>query len=251
MCKTMLVVVLYDKTYKDSLTLNCLMNKEYTETDLLIINVGPKSLEFDKEFIHTLGFFVNNITINEFLDDRPLSSVCNSVINEHRDYERFVFFDDESILKKNHLKKLDLHYTDDVDLQIPNIRSRADGKVHYPIINEAVRRINDGVKITPGNMLLTIGSGLVIYRSLVDKFTAVGMEVFDGRFTLGGVDYSFFIRLEFLKMEKLDVTIQIVSTVEHSLYRTDFPSRKWRVMERLRESILSMKTYFTHNQFIM
>lgn len=246
MCKTMLVVVLYDKIYKDSLTLKCLMSNGYADVDLCIINTGPISLEFDKEFIHTLGFFVKNITISESLDDRPLSSVFNSVINEYCDFERFIFFDDESTLCKRYIKKLDLYYSEDVDLQIPNIRGRMDKKVHYPIISETARKFNEGVKINQGHILRTIGSGLVVYRSLIDKFAKIGAEIFDGEFTLTDVNHNFFVRLESLRLEKVKVVIQIVNTLEHSLHRTDLPSKKRGVIARLRENISSMKTYFNH-----
>ncbi|MBP2156288.1 hypothetical protein [Erwinia rhapontici] len=243
MRKTILTVILYDKTFKESLTLNCLMNKTYVDIDLLIINNGPKPLEFDKRFIHTLGFFVNSIKNKEFLDNRPLSWIYNGVINEYHDYDRFIFLDDDSILTKEYIKKLDQYDPSGIDLQIPNIRERTNGMIYYPLINKKVKKFRDGDNIPPQSSVLSIGSGLVIHRSLVDKFSEMNMEVFDSRFALYGVDYSFFNRIELLKKHNFDVTIQVVGTLDHSLSRVDEPYNQWRTTERLYDSVLSVKYY--------
>ena len=105
MHQTLLVVVLRGKTYRDALTLNCLMDKAYKESDLVIINIGPVSLRFDKDFIHTLGFYFKSIDIRECLDGRPISNFYNDILKAYHDIERFIFLDDDSILNKRYLKK--------------------------------------------------------------------------------------------------------------------------------------------------
>lgn len=247
--RTILVVVLYNKTYKDSLTLNCLMSKDYIDIDVLIINNGPTSLEFDKNFIHTLGFYVRNIEIKQFLDNRPLSWLYNGVINEYRDYDRFMLFDDDSALAKDLITKIDSYWSDDIDLQIPNIKETSDGKIYYPRIDKEPKSFSDGEVIESRYNVLSISSGLVIYRSLIDKFSEMGLEVFDSRFALYGVDYSFFNRLELLKRKNVAITIQIVGTLEHSLSRIEDSKNTWRSTERLYDSVLSVK-YYSNNKFV-
>lgn len=241
--RTILTVVLYGKTYKDSQTLNSLMSKNFSDTNLLIINNGPRALEFDKSFIHSLGFYVKSVDIKEFVDNRPLSWLYNGVINEYRDYDRFVFFDDDSVIANDFIKKLDSYHTDSVDLQIPNVQERSNGRVYYPLVDKMVRKYNDGEIIESQNSVLSIGSGLVIYNSLVEKFAASNMEVFDNRFALYGVDYSFFNRIELLKKRGVSVSIQIVGVLDHSLSRVEESDNKWRSTERLYDSVLSVKYY--------
>ncbi|WP_194150476.1 hypothetical protein [Ewingella americana] len=243
MCKTILVVILYNKTLKESLTLNCLMSDAYANIDLLIINNGPKPLEVDEDFIHTLGFFVNGIETKEFIDNKPLSWIYNSLFNEYHDYERFILFDDDSVLNKNYIKKLDQYHSSDIDLQIPNIREKTNGKFYYPALDQIVQNFSDGEKINPKYSVISIGSGLVIYRSLVDKFAEMNMELFDSRFALYGVDFSFFNRIGLLKNKNINVTIQVVGTLNHSLSRVDESYCKWRTTERLYDNVLSIKYY--------
>jgi hypothetical protein len=241
MCKTLLVVVLYDKTYKDSLTLNCLMNKDYDETDLLIINVGPKSLEFDKEFIHTLGFFVSDIYIKEALDGSPLGGVYNSIVKERNDYERFIILDDDCKLSKGYLKKLDMYHTNDIDLQIPHISDRNHGEIHYPVINESVEMSNDGLIVNQYDRVKSIGVGLVIYRSLITKFRSLEMDVFSSNFKLHDVDSDFFERLNLLKNKKISASIQIAGTMGCLSSQKNDTYNKLSSVKRLYNRVLGVR----------
>lgn len=242
MRKTIFVVTLCGKSYKDSRILNCMMNKVYADTDLLIINRGPVSLQFDKDFIHTLGFFFNSIDIKESIKDLPLGEVFNHVIKKNGDCERFIFFDDDSILKKEYIKKLDQFYDDGVDLQIPNICGRLDSKIHCPIVNEAVCKIPDGTKINLGDRVKSIGLGLVIYRSLINKFSSINIDVFNSDFTLDGCDNNFFSRIDFIKAQEIEVEIQVVNTLNYSSCTSYGLLKKWRIFYRLRGGLLSERT---------
>lgn len=241
MRKTIFVVILSGKNYKDSRVLNCMMNRTYADTDLLIINRGPTPLQFDKDFIHTLGFFVSSIDIKESIGELPLGEVCNDVIRSNERYERFIFIDDDSVLNKEYIKRLDRYHENGVDLQIPSIRGRLDGKVYFPIINDAVCKTSDGLKINTAVNVKSLGLGLVIYRSLVEKFSAISTGVFDNHFTLNGCDTGFFSRLELLKMEKIDVAIQVVNTLNYSLAQSHDLTSKWRLLDKIRDGFLSVK----------
>jgi hypothetical protein len=241
MRKTIFVVILSGKNYKDSRVLNGMMNKSYADTDLLIINRGPNPLQFDKDFIHSLGFCVNNIDIKESIGDRPLGEVCNNVISNNARYERFIFCDDDSILNKEYIKRLDRYHQHGVDLQIPSIRGRLDGRVYYPIINESVCKAADGFNINTESSVKSLGLGLVIYRSLIEKFSAHNMGVFDNQFAINGCDTGFFSRLDMLKTEKINVAIQVVNSLNYTLVQSQGLASKWRTLDKLRESFLSVK----------
>lgn len=248
--RTIMTVVLQNKTYQASQTLNCLIGTYNLNTDLLIINNGPKAITFDKNFIHTLGFYVKSINIKAFLDERPLSWIYNGVINEFNAYDRFIFFDDDVLLDSNHLAKLDAYYAEDVDVQIPNIKDIISKKIHYPRINKETQKIPNGTKINAQYSLISINSGLVIYRGLIDKFSDHNMEVFDNRFAIYGVDYNFFNRLAILKRANYDICIQIVNTIESlakTIANSDSVSQE---EERLYDRVLSGK-YYSRNKFIL
>ncbi|QGY32300.1 hypothetical protein [Pantoea cypripedii] len=220
MYKTLLIVVLYGKTYKNSQTLNCLMIDGYSQADLLIVNRGPKALEFDKDFIHTLGFFVNSIDIREYSGESSLGDVYNRIIKEKVEFDRFIFIDDDSTLSKGYIKKLNKYQDGDVDLQMPNIVAEKDGRVHYPVIDQTVRKFNDGVKVNQQNSFKSIGIGLVVYRSLVDKLSSINVDVFDRDFTHYGVNNGLTERVRLLKMRAISTTIQIVGVLKHSMENT-------------------------------
>lgn len=246
MYQTLLVVVLSGKTYKDSATLNCLMNKAYVNSDLLIINTGPDALRFDKDFIHTLGFFVKSIDIKECLDARPLGNIYNEVLDVYCETERFVFLDDDSCLNKSYLNNLDRFYTAHIDLQIPNVRSKVDGEIYFPIIDESVTKVADGLVIGAEQDIRSPGFGLVVYRSAINKFSAIHKLIFDNNFSFYDIDNGFFEAIKLLSAENLHINIQVVNTLEHTLNCSSGSDSKWRVIERLKEGILPIKTHFTN-----
>jgi len=249
MCRTILAVILYDKDFADSHTLSSLMNKNHVDLDLVIINNGPKHLESDIDFIKSLGSFVNDIDYKEFVDNRPLSWIYNGLFREYNEYDRYILLDDDSIVSEDYINKCEQYYTDDVDIQLPNIRDRVSGGFYYPKINKKVQKISDGEIINYQSYVISIGSGLVIYRSLIEKFFELNMELFDTRFALYGVDYSLFHRIESLKKLKVKVTIQVVGTFEHSLSRVGQVDSEWRIIERLYDSVLSVK-YYSRNKYV-
>lgn len=246
MYQTLLVVVLSGKTYKDSATLNCLMHKSYANAELVIINTGPDALRFDKDFIHTLGFYVKSIDIKEYLDARPLSNIYNEILNEYAEVERFVLLDDDSCLCQDYLDNLDKFYTDEIDLQIPHVRSKIDGKIHYPIIDESVAKVADGLVINPTKNIRSLRFGLVVYRSAINKFWGIQRQIFDEHFSFYDDDNVFFEQIELLRDENLNMNIQVVNTLEHKLNCSNGRYSKWRVIARLKEGILPIKSYFTN-----
>lgn len=246
MHQTLLVVVLSGKTYKDSATLNCLINKAYVNSKLVIINTGPDTLRFDKDFIHTLGFYVKSIDIKEYLDSPQLGSIYNEIVNEYCDIERFIFLDDDSCLNKNYLNNLDRFYTTHIDLQIPNIRSKTDGKVYFPVIDESVTKVANGLVIGATQDIRSPGFGLVVYRSAINKFSAIHKLIFDNNYSFYDVDNGFFGKIKFLSADNFRIKIQVVNTLEHTINCSSGRYGKWRLIELLKEGVLPIKSNFTN-----
>ncbi|MDF7649026.1 hypothetical protein F3J38_00480 [Pantoea sp. Acro-805] len=248
--RTIMTVVLSHCFAHESPTLNSLMKSECLLDELLIINNGVGTKDIDKDFIHNLGIKIKKISVRHFLDVRPLSWIYNGVLNEYTQSDRFIFFSDEFVLESNYIHNLNTCYSDVIDLQIPNIRDGVSKQVIYPRLNKFVQKIPDGMKIDSQYTLLSINSGLVIYRSLIDKFAECNMEVFDNRFALYGVDYNFFNRLEMLKKEDYKICVQVINTIESSVPEIEEQDGRSQEVERLYDRVLSGK-YYSKNKFFI
>jgi hypothetical protein len=245
-----MTVVLSHCFAHESPTLKSLMKSECLLDELLIINNGVGTKDIDKDFIHNLGIKIKKISVRHFLDVRPLSWIYNGVLNEYTQSDRFIFFSDEFVLESNYIHNLNTCYSDVIDLQIPNIRDGVSKQVIYPRLNKFVQKIPDGMKIDSQYTLLSINSGLVIYRSLIDKFAECNMEVFDNRFALYGVDYNFFNRLEMLKKEDYKICVQVINTIESSVPEIEEQDGRSQEVERLYDRVLSGK-YYSKNKFFI
>ena len=172
------------------------------------------------------------------------------MLSEYVQGDRFIFFSDDAVLEGTYIDNLTACYSDGVDLQIPNIRDGVSKQVIYPRLNKVVQKIPDGMKIDSQYTLLSMNSGLVIYRSLIDKFAECNMEVFDNRFALYGVDYNFFNRLEMLKKENHKVCVQVINTIESSVPEREKQEGRSQEVERLYDLVLSGK-YYSKNKFVI
>ena len=243
MLRTLLVVVLNGKTYQNSATLNSLMNRDFSDTHLVIINTGPDALRFDKDFIHTLGFCFKDIEIKEFLDNRLLSKVYSDIFIEFNEFDRFILLDDGSIVNKAYLKNINRFYQKNIDLQMPNLKRLMDGKICFPIINGKVRKYVDGFLLKNEENIVSLASGLVVYRSFLDKYVFVNNKCFDEFFSFNDINSFYFKVLHTSKSGLSGVNIQIVNTLEHQLNGSANKSNKLRAMEFFKELILSVKSY--------
>lgn len=248
--RTIMTVILNNCSAQGSQTLNSLLKSDGGFDELLIINNGVGSSDSDKCFIQSLGLQIKKVSVREFLDVRPLSWIYNGVLNEYSQVDRFIFFNDDSVLESNYIDNLTSYYSDGIDLQIPNIRDGVSKQVIYPRLNKVVHKIPDGMKIDSQYTLLSMNSGLVIYRSLIDKFAECNMEVFDNRFALYGVDYNFFNRLEMLKKVNHKVSVQVINTIESSVPETVTQDDRSQEVERLYDRVLSGK-YYSKNKLVI
>lgn len=250
MVKTIVAVVIFGKQPTDSLTLKKLYSIKNINYKLLIINNGPAMVTIDDSLLQS---FLNNkgieLSIENYIENRPLSIIYNEVIGNNKVFERFVLFDDDSDLDDDFFSDLDATVQSNTDLQLPVILDK--GVIYYPVINgkpvqeQCMHSMN---KLEYSDGLFSIGSGLVIYNSLVEKFNSINMKLFDDRFALYGVDYSLFRRLSMLRNLHIDVNIIISSKINHSLSRIDDKFSPWRHKERLYDIVLTEK-YYSKNIF--
>jgi hypothetical protein len=226
------------------------MNLEGYLDELIIFHNGVESSEIDKNFIYNLELKIKKVSVRHFFDVRPLSWIYNGVLNEYYHGDRFIFFSDDCVLEGNYFANLNTYYSDVVDLQIPNIRDGKSKQIIYPLLNKVVNKIPDGIKIDSQYALLSMNLGLVIYRSLIEKFADCNMEVFDNRFALYGVDYNFFNRIEILKKENYEVCVQVINTIEFSVPEIAKQDGRSLEVERLYDLVLSGK-YYSKNKFVL
>lgn len=248
--KTIVAVIIFGKQPSDSLTLNKLYSVKQVDFKLLIVNNGPAMVTIEDSLLQD---FLNKgveLSIENCLENKPLSIIYNEVINNNKLFERFVFFDDDSDLDDGFFSDLDMTVQSNTDLQLPVILDK--GVIYYPVINgrpiQEQYMYSKNNKLEYSNDLFSIGSGLVIYNSLVEKFNSINLKLFDERYALYGVDYSLFRRLSILKGSDIHVNIMICSKINHSLSRIDAEFSPWRHRERLYDVVLTKK-YYSKNIF--
>ncbi|HIB9002821.1 hypothetical protein [Raoultella ornithinolytica] len=241
--KTVIAVILYNKQINDSETLKQLSIIKCDDCSLIIFNNGPKKIKRENTLYYELMNAYSNIEIKEYIQNKPLSQIYNEVL-KCWEGDRFIFFDDDSHLDELFFKKIDAFYSKEIDLQIPVIYEITNKQLYYPIVDGVTYKASqssDGTVI-PSNNVLSIGSGLVIYKCLVNKFYELNLDLFDERFALYGVDFSFFRRINLVR-KKAGVNIQVVSFIKHSLSRTNTIYNVTRHRERLYDNSLTIKHY--------
>ncbi|CAI0760708.1 Uncharacterised protein [Serratia entomophila] len=241
-----ILIVLYNKKLNESKTLKSLLSYKISNAELFIANNGPKNLEVgDDDFYNQLVEHFEKVQIANFIENRPLSVIYNDFIKSNAFSERFVLLDDDSDLPEKFINSINSK-DDDFDLELPRIKSVVDGVTYYPL--EHGRVITEDKDNLDVQSTISIGSGLIIRRSLVEKFSDAGRELFDERFALYGVDYSLFRIMRKIKVKnKIDFNIRTHSYINHSLSRTEGKTSEHTVNERLYDAILSARHYPSSN----
>lgn len=240
--KTCICIVLYNKFIEDSVTFRKLKGIGIIDNDdfqVVVVNNGPKSVSQDanlKEY---------NVVLEEYLNNKPLSHVYNDLFKKHPQFERYLILDDDTSIQMDFFSDIEKYYYDGVDLQIPVIMDGKGCQRFYPLINKNVvsEKLTLPITLDNSDSLLSVGSGMIIYRSLIKKFESMQMELFDRRYALYGVDFSLFRRIKLLGKNNVQVTIQIPTTLRHSLSRVDSDFSAWRHLERVYDYALSARFY--------
>jgi hypothetical protein len=234
-----ILVVLYNKTIRESETINSILKYEELfpkATKFVIWNNGPKYIK-EKEF-HSKNKL--DVDFKETISNIPLSKIYNDFIKSH-DAGKYIILDHDSKLSKEYIEDILLSKT--IELILPIIRQGT--IIQSPIFNNnkipSLNNINDINDIKEA-----IGSGLCISKNLSDMITVQNGNVFDERFYLYGVDTSFFRRLHKLKISDFKITIKLASGFTHSLSRLESESEDvihFRMLERSYDQALQLRYY--------
>ncbi|WJM82149.1 hypothetical protein [Pectobacterium brasiliense] len=239
--RTVVLVLLYNKKYCESDTLLSFLDYAPNDLSIYIFNNGPSNIEQDSVFI-ALNDKFNNVVVDEDLRNKPLSIVYNDFVRKYNEFDRFLIFDDDTKIPPSLFYDIDNidHYSTDVI--VPRVVSSDDEAVYYPLCNSKIVRENTNFKYQ--DYIISIGSGLIFYKRLVDKFNKNNLSLFDDRFALYGVDVSFFRRINYINYIDSDpINIKCVSYIKHSLSRVNACFTEWRDKERLYDAILSNMFY--------
>lgn len=233
------LVILYDKQPQDSLTLFSLLKQQQSITHLYIWNNGP-TVVIEDFMVEKLKQKINEVILINEPNNYPLSKIYNWFFDRcNSDY--FILLDDDSILDASYLELINHINENDfnADLVLPRINQN--NEVHAPKENNKVV-LSDAC--LNHKHCMSIGSGIIINKHLINIFQLHFKNVFDERFALYGVDTTFFYRLS-----KLDenVNVKCWGDISHSLSRLD-PKEKenfFRFKERTFDLILTARNYPT------
>ncbi|HHO0201192.1 TPA: hypothetical protein ACRR39_002980 [Klebsiella quasipneumoniae] len=235
--KKITLVVIYNKQIEDSTTIKSLLLSDYSG-DLYIFNNGPDAINVSSSCLDLLQGKCSVINIAEDVNNRPLSTIYNDFLNTG-DYDFYYLFDDDTMIPPNFFATgQHIEY----DLSLPIIVSARTGDTVYPIINNKVFA-EDDFPFNESDEVISIGSGLMINKSLILKFENIGIKPFDERFALYGVDYSLFRRLPFLKRAGYAVRMGVSGMLHHSLSSEENNISAFRKRERLIDLILTKLHY--------
>ncbi|WP_336935947.1 glycosyl transferase [Acinetobacter soli] len=231
-----MVVILYGKRFEESKTLQSLMRFSHQLDQLLIVNNGPESLDSHDSFFMALSKKHKHVEFENQIQNKPLSWIYNDFINSI-DADYYVLFDDDTEINIDYESYL--FQMDNIDLELPKIISITDKKQYYPKLNGKLV-LQKGI-VTEKDKFFSIGSGIILSKNVKDKFYKDGMDLFDRRFALYGVDTSFFRRLNNLNKDIFLISSETM--LNHSLSSTESIIADWRQEERLYDEILSLKYY--------
>lgn len=238
---TILLIILYNKNFHESLTLESLLRSSYSG-DLLIFNNGPSELDLNDSFILELNNKFKFVELCQDIKNRPLSVIYNDFVTNYN-YDQYLFFDDDTRITDQFLTAKNNCLT---DISLPIIRSISDEQIYYPLINN---KICQRECVLSGNEeVISIGSGLMVSSNLIKKFKTAGITLFDERYSLYGVDFSFFRRIKFLKEKHIDISIEVSGLLNHSLSRVDNVESKLRTRERSIDVVLTKILYPSRNR---
>ncbi|MGL6260682.1 glycosyltransferase family 2 protein [Vibrio sp. WXL210] len=206
-----ILVILYNKTILESTTLSSLVDYQgnLTHIDLLIWNNGPSEVDTSLPEVYSEKF--NSITIHQDTSNAALSKIYNFAL-EHNNNDFCIVLDDDSTLSQQYLDKA-TKGTKDACL-VPILTNQ--GKVQSPTIKK--NKVEQPQQLTEIKRFRAVGSGVVISRQFKEKMKTAYGSVFDERFFLYGVDTTFFIRAEQIKLIHL---ISVIPGFEHSYSRLE------------------------------
>lgn len=233
------LVVVYGKEYSESATLRSLLRTDLEISKLIIQNNGPRTLNADST-IESLRSKYKNIKIVQEINNAPLSHLYNDFI-DNLDSDWYMILDDDTVLPESYETHLSKKKTKP-DIILPIIRSRKQNKIIYPVVNNnAITECNDFI-LKEGDSIFSIGSALIISDRVKHLFKNKSQNIFDNRYAIYGVDFSFFRRLKNINLNG-DITLRVTTQIEHDLSSDNIKQEKWRVEERIIDAVLTLRHY--------
>ncbi|HEC2555558.1 TPA: hypothetical protein R2K53_001285 [Raoultella ornithinolytica] len=232
--KKRILVVLYAKEPSESATLQSLLNKHEDNSVLTIYNNGPDNINENDLVIKKLSLCFSSVDIIQDLSNKPLSILYNDFLS--RDGECFFLFDDDTNVPDGYFTSSN----ESVDIRVPIIKTSM-GEIMYPKVGSKV--VTSEYTVPEDVFVYSIGSGLVIYKSLIEVFTKLNLKLFDERYALYGVDVSLFRRIMKLKKSGEQIIIKVEKEMVHSLSRVDESPSPFRLRERLIDNVITLRHY--------
>ncbi|MGL6315378.1 glycosyltransferase family 2 protein [Vibrio sp. WXL103] len=209
--KGTILIVLYNKTLLESSTLSSLMDYQgnLSHIDLLIWNNGPSEIDTSLPEIYSEKF--HSITVHQDTSNVALSKIYNFAL-EHNNNDFCIVLDDDSTLSQQYLDEA-TKGTREACL-VPILTNK--GKVQSPTIKKS--KVEQPQQLTEVKRFRAVGSGVVIGRQFKEMMKKAHGSVFDERFVLYGVDTTFFMRAEQIKLIHL---MRVIPGFEHSYSRLE------------------------------
>lgn len=236
--KIALVVIVYNKTLKESATLQGLSRFNTPLHHLVIVNNGPNSVSED-DLLLELKQKHEQVTLENHLENKPLSWIYNDLIEKNTaDY--YVMFDDDTELNSEYEHHL-FYGLNNTDIELPKIYARIDKVQHFPMLNEQL--LMSSGQIEQIKTIFSVGSGLVLSERIKKMFKDKFGHVFDQHFAFYGVDSTFFLRLNQMIKAGYEMKITSDSYLNHGLSLTEEAMTDWRKKEFIYENTLKVKYY--------
>lgn len=221
----------------ESTTIASLLSSSVSGVSIVIHNNGPRTIELSSNIADSFRSKDVEIELVNCISNMPLGSLYNKFIEDSIFAEKIILLDDDSEISNSFIEAI---YENDYDIQMPLIISRSDNQIMYPI--------TDGKSIKTEGFLKpyrthSIGSGLVINRTLIDKFKKNNMKLFDECYALYGVDFSLFRRAWKLASGGEIFVFKSSSYLTHSLSRLEGKDNAFRRKERLIDIAITTRNY--------
>ncbi|MFN4448815.1 glycosyltransferase family 2 protein [Klebsiella michiganensis] len=231
-----ILIVLYNKKPLECRTiLSLLKNKPLVNSKVIIWNNGPDEINIadSQEKIESHGY---EFAFFETTQNASLAYIYNQAITIFQSL-RYILLDHDSNLSGEYLTDVSLIFPDNIGM--PEIY--VNGELVNPCIN--MLPCQDFQNRLPDVPVMTIGSGLVIGKNIIEKLTNIYGRVFDERFYLYGVDTTFCLRVFNAGMTR---SIICIHGFEHSLSRLEIEHgliKEFRRIERSCDLALRIRYY--------
>lgn len=231
-----ILVVLYNKKILECRTiLSLLKNKVLKNSKIVVWNNGPAEINTigAQEKIESYGY---EFAFFETTQNASLAYIYNQTVTLFKSI-RYILLDHDSHLSSEYINDVNLVLSNKIGM--PEIFFN--GELVNPCINMLpCQNLKDRLPNVP---IMTIGSGLVLGRNVVEQLIGIYGKVFDERFYLYGVDTTFCLRVF---NAGITSSIMLIHGFEHSLSRLEIengPIKEFRRIERSCDLALRIRYY--------